>query len=211
MGALWSRLDTEQKEIFRRSVEDLVCIVQQQNVELAELIQQRFTQLNSEEVLELQMENILQDFGLNRTSRRERGYNVISNFISQFNQQQVITKAFIEKQRLKWGEDSSSFWENANCSTGLTSTSISQLWRCIGDIKVADSLNLIRRRISFVLFYRLQEQIKTRIRKLITDDKRKLPSGVDPRSLVKTIIVENIYNPGTASEKAKFTTGGNVN
>ncbi|ESZ99226.1 hypothetical protein SBOR_0369 [Sclerotinia borealis F-4128] len=181
MGGLCSRLDTNQVEIFRRSVADLVYVIQQQDVILAQLIE-TVTQLNNEEISQLQLEKILQHIDppkacSNPTSPQNRKSKHLSRFISNFQEQQADTQAFIEKKCSEWRENHSLFWKDASCSTSLTSASIRQLSRCIDEFEDAKNLNPIRRRISLVVFFRLEEQIRKRIRSLIIDTERKLPSG----------------------------------
>ncbi|TEY52421.1 hypothetical protein BOTCAL_0259g00060 [Botryotinia calthae] len=200
MGGLCIRIDTD-VEIFHRSVADLVNVVQQQDIILAQSIEQ-LARSDNQKVLRLQLRKILQHIDLSKnwpdlTVPQSRESEYISKFISRFDEQQADTQAFIEKDCFQWRENHSLFWNDASCSSNLppasfTSASICQLWESINDFEHAGNLNPMRRRIALVVFFRLGEQIKKRIQSLIMGDKRRLKNGISYHSITSSVIVENI-------------------
>ncbi|KAF7906118.1 hypothetical protein EAF00_000397 [Botryotinia globosa] len=191
MGGLCSRLDVDQMTIVRRSVADLVCVVQEKDVVLAHLIKS-LEQLNSTEVSKLQLKKISRHIGSSNarskpTSCKDVESKHLSKFIATFQNQQANTQTFIEDKSPKWRENYTLFWGDTSFSTGFTFTSIGQLSRCIDRSEDEEMLNSMRRRILLFMFFFIKEKIKKRIQSVI----KKLPNGTPYQSLAISIVVNN--------------------
>ncbi|TGO71466.1 hypothetical protein BELL_0572g00100 [Botrytis elliptica] len=124
MGGLCSRLDVDMT-IVRRSVADLVCVVQEKDVfkvqmtdyaeqVLAHLIKS-LEQSNSTEVSKLQLKKISRHIGSSNarskpTSCKDVESKHLSKFIATFQNQQANTQTFIEEKSPKWRENYTLFW-----------------------------------------------------------------------------------------------------
>ncbi|TEY63309.1 hypothetical protein BOTCAL_0156g00170 [Botryotinia calthae] len=186
MGILYSRFGLETNILCQKAT-DLVHKVGEQDPEMAQLIEQCLTTLRDKDISEIEFKKMLKRINPNPSSLQKKGCNDSSEFISLFDKQKLVVHELINEQR----ENASNFWKDVDCSTGCTSTSISQLWKCIDD-ENKHKLNPTRRCISLVLLFRLQEKIKARIKTRVDCIEGKLPDAVNHVSLTTATIIENI-------------------
>lgn len=179
---------------------------------LAQLIE-KLAQSNNQKVSISQLENILHHIDpsknySNLTLPKHRESKHLSIFISKFHDQQTDNDAFIEENCSQWRENSSLFWKDASFSISASSgpISIRQLSKSIDNFEATENLNPMRRRISLLVFFRLEEQIQEKVRSLVISAERRLQAGLKYQSIALSIIVENICESRyvTQNEKVKI-------